>query len=121
MQVTFCPLMCLGIAADCCPLGQALIVVACESFSIVSLMAFQMGNIKVPIPVQRPNGTTMSASMPSTSAAMLHNSQMVVVENPLSVDESGKRVSNVVVGVTTVNIIVYFSCEDGCGDMLFIL
>ncbi|PSS04930.1 hypothetical protein CEY00_Acc20790 [Actinidia chinensis var. chinensis] len=62
-----------------------------------------MGNVRVPIPVQRPNGTAMSASMPSTSAAMPNShSQTVVVENPLSVDESGKLVSNVVVGVTTV-------------------
>ncbi|KAF8408762.1 hypothetical protein HHK36_004831 [Tetracentron sinense] len=57
-----------------------------------------MGNMRVPIPVHRPNGATM----PSTSTAMPHaQSQTVVVENPMSVDESGKLVSNVVVGVTT--------------------
>ncbi|XP_004293683.1 PREDICTED: uncharacterized protein LOC101291798 [Fragaria vesca subsp. vesca] len=51
-----------------------------------------MGNARVPIPVHRP----------STSASMPHSqSQTVVVENPMSVDESGKLVSNVVVGVTT--------------------
>ncbi|XP_062012503.1 protein LSD1 [Rosa rugosa] len=51
-----------------------------------------MGNTRVPIPVHRP----------STSASMPHSqSQTVVVENPMSVDESGKLVSNVVVGVTT--------------------
>ncbi|XP_071737115.1 protein LSD1-like [Rutidosis leptorrhynchoides] len=47
-------------------------------------------NGRVPIPAQ-PNGST-----PSTSTT-----QTVVVENPMSVDESGKLVSNVVVGVTT--------------------
>lgn len=57
-----------------------------------------MGNARVPIPLLRPNGT----SMPSTSTAMPRSqSQTVVVENPMSVDESGKLVSNVVVGVTT--------------------
>ncbi|XP_010258673.1 PREDICTED: protein LSD1 [Nelumbo nucifera] len=57
-----------------------------------------MGNMRVSIPVHRPNG----ASIPSTSTAMPHaHSQTVVVENPMSVDESGKLVSNVVVGVTT--------------------
>lgn len=54
-----------------------------------------MSNMRVPIPVQRSHGTN-PGTMPSTSA-----SQTVVVENPMSVDESGKLVSNVVVGVTT--------------------
>ncbi|KAI4368044.1 hypothetical protein MLD38_016653 [Melastoma candidum] len=44
-----------------------------------------------PVPPQRPD------SAPSSSPS----SQTVVVENPMSVDESGKLVSNVVVGVTT--------------------
>ncbi|XP_058196819.1 protein LSD1 [Rhododendron vialii] len=57
-----------------------------------------VGSARVPIPTNRPNGTTM----PSTSTAMPHSqSQTVVVENPMSVNESGKLVSNVVVGVTT--------------------
>lgn len=57
-----------------------------------------IGNVRVPIPVLRPNGT----NVPSTSAPMPHSqTQTVVVENPMSVDESGKLVSNVVVGVTT--------------------
>ncbi|XWS11509.1 hypothetical protein CRYUN_Cryun37aG0004200 [Craigia yunnanensis] len=56
-----------------------------------------MGNVRVPPPVNRPNGIAASGTMlPSTST-----SQTVVVENPMSVDESGKLVSNVVVGVTT--------------------
>ncbi|KAI4343123.1 hypothetical protein MLD38_027661 [Melastoma candidum] len=44
-----------------------------------------------PIPPQRPE------SAPSSSTS----SQTVVVENPMTMDESGKLVSNVVVGVTT--------------------
>ncbi|KAI3814738.1 hypothetical protein L1987_14382 [Smallanthus sonchifolius] len=60
-----------------------------------------MSNGRLPVPV-RPNGTATSGSMPSVSTPMpnSHN-QTVVVENPMSVDESGKLVSNVVVGVTT--------------------
>ncbi|GMN58806.1 hypothetical protein TIFTF001_027904 [Ficus carica] len=47
------------------------------------------GNMRVPIPVNRPNG--IHSTMPSTSAPMPHSqSQTVVVENPMSVDESGK-------------------------------
>ncbi|KAI3715314.1 hypothetical protein L6452_22293 [Arctium lappa] len=60
-----------------------------------------MSNGRAPIPV-RPNGTATSGSMPSVSTATPHShNQTVVVENPMSVDESGKLVSNVVVGVTT--------------------
>ncbi|KAK4404606.1 protein LSD1 [Sesamum angolense] len=55
-----------------------------------------MGNVRVPIPMHRPNGPPSSAPTPSSST-----SQTVVVENPMSVDKSGKLVSNVVVGVTT--------------------
>ncbi|RDY07095.1 Protein LSD1, partial [Mucuna pruriens] len=55
-----------------------------------------MTNGRLPIPVQRPNGTANSGtSMPHSQR------QTVVVENPMSVDSSGKLVSNVVVGVTT--------------------
>ncbi|XVE89397.1 hypothetical protein DITRI_Ditri19aG0198500 [Diplodiscus trichospermus] len=57
-----------------------------------------MGNMRVPLPANRPNGTAGTGTMPSTSTSQ---SQTVVVENPMSVDESGKLVSNVVVGVTT--------------------
>ncbi|KAF8413475.1 hypothetical protein HHK36_001462 [Tetracentron sinense] len=61
-----------------------------------------MSNVRVPIPVHRPNGATRPATMPSTSTPMKQSqSQTVVVENPMSVNESGKLVSNVVVGVTT--------------------
>ncbi|XP_028783353.1 protein LSD1-like [Neltuma alba] len=54
-----------------------------------------MSNGRIPIPVQRPNGTTNSGTLPS-----IPTSQTVLVENPMSVDASGKLVSNVVVGIT---------------------
>ncbi|KAL3616786.1 histone demethylase SWIRM1 [Castilleja foliolosa] len=57
------------------------------------------GGTRVPIPVNRPGSTP--ASTPSTPARAHNQSQTVVVQNPMSVDESGKLVSNVVVGVTT--------------------
>ncbi|KAK8950660.1 Protein LSD1 [Platanthera zijinensis] len=54
----------------------------------------------MPILANRPNGTTPlpSTSVPSNPSS---NSQTVVVENPMSVDQRGKLVSNVAVGVTT--------------------
>ncbi|KAL1829466.1 hypothetical protein ACET3Z_007878 [Daucus carota] len=61
-----------------------------------------MGNARVPIPALRPGGAATSASTTSTSPATPRpQNQTVVVQNPMSVDESGKLVSNVVVGVTT--------------------
>lgn len=55
-----------------------------------------MTNGRPPTPVLTPNETTSS----ETSRPHFE-SQTVVVENPMSVDSSGKLVSNVVVGVTT--------------------
>ncbi|KAM7265945.1 hypothetical protein ACFE04_003628 [Oxalis oulophora] len=53
-----------------------------------------VANIRVSLPAG-------SLTLPSaTSAPPQSLSQTVVVENPMSVDESGKLVSNVVVGVT---------------------
>ncbi|KAK7247337.1 hypothetical protein RIF29_42218 [Crotalaria pallida] len=61
-----------------------------------------MTNGRLPFPVHSPNGTTNSATVPSTTTSMPQSqSQTVVVENPMSVDSNGKLVSNVVVGVTT--------------------
>ncbi|KAG4388005.1 hypothetical protein GLYMA_09G083500v4 [Glycine max] len=61
-----------------------------------------MTNGRLSIPVQRPNGTANSGTVSSTSSSMPYSqSQTVVVENPMSVDSSGKLVRNVVVGVTT--------------------
>lgn len=60
-----------------------------------------MTNMRLPIPMHVPNGSHQPAQT-STSSQMPHtNYQTVVVENPMSVDERGKLVSNVVVGVTT--------------------
>ncbi|OVA07805.1 zinc finger protein [Macleaya cordata] len=60
-----------------------------------------MNTMRAPTTVNRPWSSTMPTSMPSTSTPMQQtHSQTVVVENPMSVDESGKLVSNVVVGVT---------------------
>ncbi|KAI3443116.1 uncharacterized protein J3R85_000491 [Psidium guajava] len=58
------------------------------------------GNQRVYVPSQRPDGP-QSGTTPSTSSSMPQSTQTVVVENPMSVDESGKLVTNVVVGVTT--------------------
>ncbi|XP_008776040.1 protein LOL2-like [Phoenix dactylifera] len=56
-------------------------------------------NMRVPIPAaHRPNEFT---AMPPSNSAPSSQAQTVVVENPMTVDESGKLVSNVVVGVTT--------------------
>ncbi|KAF7803900.1 Protein LSD1 [Senna tora] len=53
-------------------------------------------------PVHRPNGTASSGTVAPTLTSMPRSqSQTVVVENPMSVDASGKLVTNVVVGVTT--------------------
>ncbi|KAK4254781.1 hypothetical protein QN277_010111 [Acacia crassicarpa] len=54
-----------------------------------------MSNVRIPISVHRPNGTNDSGTLSSTPT-----SQTVLVENPMSVDASGKLVSNVVVGIT---------------------
>lgn len=58
------------------------------------------GDRRVPIPVSRPGGVSASAATPSTGNTNTQ-SQTVVVQNPMTLDESGKLVRNVVVGVTT--------------------
>ncbi|CAA3008471.1 Hypothetical predicted protein [Olea europaea subsp. europaea] len=65
----------------------------CQNITTVNV-SNQMGASRVPIPVQRPDGNSTSASIPSTSPAASHaQNQTVVVQNPSSVDESGKLVS----------------------------
>ncbi|XP_051136100.1 protein LSD1-like isoform X2 [Andrographis paniculata] len=62
-----------------------------------------MADARVPIPVHRPGGNPTSATSTASTSTVptsSHN-QTVVVQNPMTVDESGKLVSNVVVGVTT--------------------
>ncbi|KAK6150178.1 hypothetical protein DH2020_017703 [Rehmannia glutinosa] len=53
------------------------------------------GDTRIPIPANRPGG--ISTPQPTAHS----QNQTVVVQNPMTVDESGKLVSNVVVGVTT--------------------
>ncbi|KAI4303641.1 hypothetical protein MLD38_039246 [Melastoma candidum] len=48
-----------------------------------------------------PPATPIPPQRPESAASSSMSSQTVVVENPMTVDESGKLVSNVVVGVTT--------------------
>lgn len=58
-----------------------------------------MDGMRLPVStMHRLNGPTPAP--PSASASQVQNTT-VVVENPMSVDESGKLVSNLVVGVTT--------------------
>ncbi|TVU49113.1 hypothetical protein EJB05_00405 [Eragrostis curvula] len=55
-----------------------------------------------PLPPALPVPSGNSYSVPSTSAPTNQSQNVtVVVENPMTVDEKGKLVSNVVVGVTT--------------------
>ncbi|XP_015064658.1 protein LSD1-like [Solanum pennellii] len=57
---------------------------------------------RTPVPVQTSNSGATSSAGPTSSTATGHSqNQTVVVQNPMSLDESGKLVSNVVVGVTT--------------------
>lgn len=57
---------------------------------------------RVPVPVHTSNSGATSSTGPSSSTATARSpNQTVVVQNPMSLDESGKLVSNVVVGVTT--------------------
>ncbi|KAJ6950611.1 hypothetical protein NC651_004326 [Populus alba x Populus x berolinensis] len=72
----------------------------CTSVLLYPSGATNMANVRIPLPANRPNG--IGGTAPSTSMSLPHSqTQTVVVENPMSVDESGKLVSSVVVGVTT--------------------
>ncbi|KAG5622009.1 hypothetical protein H5410_007227 [Solanum commersonii] len=59
------------------------------------------GDGRAHAPLNPPNGTATPASGSSSTVKARSQNQTVVVQNPMSVDESGKLVSNVVVGVTT--------------------
>ncbi|KHF97633.1 Protein LSD1 -like protein [Gossypium arboreum] len=76
-------------------MGQ-LICGGCRTLLMYARGGTSTGNARAPFCVNRPNQIASAGTMPSTST-----SQTVVVENPMSVDESGKLVSNVVVGITT--------------------
>ncbi|PKA66018.1 Protein LOL3 [Apostasia shenzhenica] len=56
-----------------------------------------MSNIRPPTPMP----PTTTPPLPNSSTSMRSKNVTVVVENPMSVNENGKLVSNVVVGVTT--------------------
>jgi hypothetical protein len=58
-------------------------------------------NTMSPTPCPRPTSNESAYNAPSTSAPTSHPQNVtVVVENPMTVDEKGKLVSNVVVGIT---------------------
>lgn len=59
-----------------------------------------MNNMRMPIPVQSPS-SNVPLMQPSPAPQPIPRTQTVVVENPMTLDESGKLVSNVAVGVTT--------------------
>lgn len=63
--------------------------------------AVGMNNMRMPLPAQRPPTASMTPPSSSSVPPERSQSQTVVVENPMTVDESGKLVSNVAVGVTT--------------------
>ncbi|XP_075502889.1 protein LOL3-like isoform X2 [Primulina tabacum] len=64
------------------------------------IMSTNMGDARIQLLAQGGDSASTSSSPPSMAIARPH-SQTVVVQNPTTVDESGKLVSNVVVGVTT--------------------
>ncbi|XP_010449175.1 PREDICTED: protein LSD1 isoform X1 [Camelina sativa] len=68
-----------------------------------------MSNGRVPLPTNRPNGTACPGTMPSSSTSTPPSqTQTVVVENPMSVDESGKLVSISITCVLTASHTAFF-------------
>ncbi|RCV19460.1 hypothetical protein SETIT_3G386400v2 [Setaria italica] len=68
---------------------------------ITSVGGHQVPTVR-PLPPTLPASSGNSYNIPSTSAPMSQSQNVtVVVENPMTVDDKGKLVSNVVVGVTT--------------------
>jgi LSD1 subclass zinc finger protein len=61
----------------------------------------QINNMRMPLPAQRPPAAATTAPASSSALPTRSQTQTVVVENPMTVDERGKMVSNVAVGVTT--------------------
>lgn len=59
-----------------------------------------MNDMRMPVPAQRP-ASNVSLLHPSSASQPISRTQTVVVENPMTLDESGKLVSNVAVGITT--------------------
>lgn len=67
---------------------------------VTSIAMPPTGNMRLPLPQRAPPGPPAAAAPLPTTAPASH-SQTVVVENPMTMDESGKLVSNVAVGVST--------------------
>eukprot|EP00252_Welwitschia_mirabilis_P025621 TRINITY_DN8090_c0_g1_i1.p1 TRINITY_DN8090_c0_g1~~TRINITY_DN8090_c0_g1_i1.p1 ORF type:complete len:245 (-),score=32.91 TRINITY_DN8090_c0_g1_i1:359-1093(-) len=61
----------------------------------------QANNARMPLPAQRPPVPGVTSPASSSAPSTRSQTQTVVVENPMTVDERGKLVSNVAVGVTT--------------------
>ncbi|MCO5587711.1 hypothetical protein L7F22_041662 [Adiantum nelumboides] len=60
-----------------------------------------VNNMRMPLPMQRTSSNASSSQPPASQQQPHSSTQTVVVENPMTLDESGKLVSNVAVGVTT--------------------
>ncbi|KAL8508253.1 hypothetical protein ACS0TY_018731 [Phlomoides rotata] len=60
------------------------------------------GDARVPLPAHRPGGISTSGPTPTSSATTAHShNQTVLVKNPMTLDENGNLVNNVVVGIST--------------------
>ncbi|KAL8223050.1 hypothetical protein R6Q57_020449 [Mikania cordata] len=104
-----------SVRCSCChivnlaPVSNQLAQVSCANCRTMLMYPFGAPSVKCAVchyitNVNTTNGRVpVSVSSPSSSTEMPHSlhTQTVVVENPMSVDENGKLVSNVVVGVTT--------------------
>ncbi|KAM0006825.1 putative transcription factor Znf-LSD family [Helianthus debilis subsp. tardiflorus] len=103
-----------SVRCSCChivnlaPVPNQLAQVGCANCRTMLMYPFGAPSVKCAVchyitNVNTSNGRVpVSAPLPSSSTEMPHpQTQTVVVENPMSVDENGKLVSNVVVGVTT--------------------
>ena len=55
----------------------------------------QISNMRMPLPAQRPPAAATTAPTSSSARPTRSQTQTVVVENPMTVDERGKMVSNV--------------------------
>ncbi|KAJ7551099.1 hypothetical protein O6H91_07G133700 [Diphasiastrum complanatum] len=63
--------------------------------------AVPMSSMPLPLQMQRPHFVPPPQLSPISMPSPRPQTQTVVVENPMTLDESGKLVSNVAVGVTT--------------------
>ncbi|KAH6758878.1 LSD1 zinc finger family protein [Perilla frutescens var. hirtella] len=94
-----------SVRCSCChtvnlvPAGAPSVKCAICHFITNVNIGMQIGDARH-ISLHRPGGILTSAS-PTSSASPYSHNQTVVVQNPMTVDESGKLVNNVVVGVTT--------------------